>query len=133
MTWWPMSVLPNAWRSRAYVTDSRYASSAIATHCPARKSRSVAKFIMIARKPGVLVADEVRDRARGSPRTRAPRCRSPTSRSSSSFLLTVKPGVPRSMTSSETPPWPSPPVRTAVVTKSARQPDVMNVFAPLTT
>ena len=50
-----------------------------------------------------------------------------------SFLLTVKPGVPRSMTSSEMPPWPSPPVRTAVVTKSARQPDVMNVLLPLTT
>jgi hypothetical protein len=50
-----------------------------------------------------------------------------------SFLDTVKPGVPRSITSSETPPWPAPPVRTAVVTKSARVPDVMNVLAPVTT
>ncbi len=50
-----------------------------------------------------------------------------------SFLLTVNPGVPRSMTSSEMPPCPSPPVRTAVVAKSQRTPDVMNVFAPLTT
>ena len=31
------------------------------------------------------------------------------------------------------PPWPGPPVRTAVVTKSARTPLVMNVLAPLTT
>ena len=50
-----------------------------------------------------------------------------------SFLATVKPGVPRSITSSEIPPWPGPPVRTAVVTKSARVPDVMKVFAPVTT
>ena len=47
--------------------------------------------------------------------------------------LTVNPGVPLSMTSSEMPAWPSPPVRTAVVTKSDRTPEVMNVFAPLTT
>ena len=46
---------------------------------------------------------------------------------------TTKPGVPFSTTSSETPPWPGPPVRTAVVTKSARTPEVMNVLAPLTT
>ena len=38
-----------------------------------------------------------------------------------------------SITSNEMPPWPSPPVRTAVVTKSARVPEVMNVFAPVTT
>ena len=29
------------------------------------------------------------------------------------------------------PPCPGPPVRTAVVTKSARQPEVMNVLAPV--
>ncbi len=46
---------------------------------------------------------------------------------------TVKPGVPRSTTSSERPAWPGPPVRTAVVTKSARTPEVMKVLAPLTT
>ena len=46
---------------------------------------------------------------------------------------TVNPGVPASTTSSETPAWPGPPVRTAVVTKSARTPLVMNVLAPLTT
>ena len=50
-----------------------------------------------------------------------------------SFLLASKPGVPFSMTSSEMPPWPGPPVRTAVVTKSARVPLVMKVFAPVTT
>ena len=50
-----------------------------------------------------------------------------------SFLLTEKPGVPRSITRSEIPACPSPPVRTAVVTRSARQPEVMNVLAPLTT
>ena len=49
-----------------------------------------------------------------------------------SFLLTLKPGVPRSMTMSEMPPWPSPPVRTAVVTMSARQPELMKVLEPLT-
>ena len=37
----------------------------------------------------------------------------------------VKPGVPFSITSSEMPEAPAPPVRTAVVTKSARTPDVM--------
>ena len=46
---------------------------------------------------------------------------------------TPKPGVPFSTTSSEIPPCPGPPVRTAVVTKSARTPEVMNVLAPLTT
>ena len=46
---------------------------------------------------------------------------------------TVKPGVPFSTTSSEIPPWPGPPVRTATVTKSARTPEVMKVFAPSTT
>ena len=46
---------------------------------------------------------------------------------------TVKPGVPFSTTSSEMPPGPGPPVRTAVVTKSARTPEVMKVLAPLTT
>lgn len=38
---------------------------------------------------------------------------------------TVKPGIPRSTTSSEIPRAPGPPVRTAVTTKSARTPDVM--------
>ena len=46
---------------------------------------------------------------------------------------TVKPGVPFSTTSSEMPACPGPPVRTAVVTKSARTPEVMKVLAPLTT
>ena len=46
---------------------------------------------------------------------------------------TVKPGVSLSMTIRLMPAYPSPPVRTAVVTKSARTPDVMNVLAPLTT
>ena len=46
---------------------------------------------------------------------------------------TVKPGVPFSTTSRLMPRWPGPPVRTAVVTKSARTPEVMNVLAPLTT
>ena len=81
----------------------------------------------------VLVADAVRDRHAAAVEAQLGGVASPTSRSSSSFLLTVKPGVPRSITSSEMPPWPAPPVRTAVVTKSARQPEVMNVFAPLTT
>jgi hypothetical protein len=43
----------------------------------------------------------------------------------SSARDTAKPGVPRSTTSSDTPPCPAPPVRTAVVTKSARTPEVM--------
>ena len=43
------------------------------------------------------------------------------------------PGVSPSISSSEMPPAPSPPVRTAVVKKSARIPDVMNVFSPVTT
>jgi len=40
--------------------------------------------------------------------------------------------VPFSITSRDTPSYPSPPVRTAVVTKSARQPEVMKVLAPFT-
>ena len=51
----------------------------------------------------------------------------------SSRRLTVNPGVPLSITSSEMPAWPGPPVRTAVVTKSARTPEEMKVLAPLTT
>ena len=47
--------------------------------------------------------------------------------------VTSKPGVPFSTTSRLMPAWPGPPVRTAVVTKSARTPEVMNVFAPSTT
>ena len=43
----------------------------------------------------------------------------------SSRRLTVNPGVPRSTTSSEMPCQPGSPVRTAVVTKSARTPLVM--------
>ena len=50
-----------------------------------------------------------------------------------SLRLTVNPGVPRSTTSRLTPRAPGPPVRTAVVTKSARVPLVMNVLAPSTT
>jgi hypothetical protein len=50
---------------------------------------------------------------------------------------TVKPGVPFSTTSREIPGVTrhrvAGPVRTAVVTKSARTPLVMNVLAPLTT
>ncbi len=41
------------------------------------------------------------------------------------YRLTVKPGAPLSTTSSEMPCQPGPPVRTAVVTKSARAPEVM--------
>ena len=43
------------------------------------------------------------------------------------------PGRSVSITSSEIPRCPGPPVRTAVVTKSARVPEVMNVLAPVTT
>jgi hypothetical protein len=43
----------------------------------------------------------------------------------SSFADTPNPGEPFSTTSSETPACPGPPVRTAVVTKSARTPEVM--------
>jgi hypothetical protein len=50
-----------------------------------------------------------------------------------SFFETVNPGVPFSITTIDTPPWPGPPVRTAVVTRSARTPEVMNVFAPVIT
>ena len=50
----------------------------------------------------------------------------------SSVRTTVKPGVSRSITSSEMPSCPGPPVRTAVVTKSARFPEVMYVFVPVT-
>ena len=46
----------------------------------------------------------------------------------SSLRVTVNPGVPFSTTSSETPPAPAPPVRTAVTTKSARTRKVMKVF-----
>ena len=45
---------------------------------------------------------------------------------------TVSPGVPFSTTSRLMPAAPGPPVRTAVVTKSARTPLVMNVLVPLT-
>ncbi len=45
---------------------------------------------------------------------------------------TVKPAIPFSITSKLTPACPGPPVRTAVVTKSARTPLVMKVLAPLT-
>ena len=51
----------------------------------------------------------------------------------SSRRTTVKPGVPRSITSSETPSYPGPPVRTAAVTKSARAPEVMYALVPSTT
>jgi hypothetical protein len=51
-----------------------------------------------------------------------------------SFLLTEKPGVPRSITSMEMPPWPGPPVRTAVVIEvGAGAAEVMKVLAPSTT
>ena len=43
---------------------------------------------------------------------------------------TVKPGRSVSTTSKEIPACPGPPVRTAVVTKSARTPEVMKVLAP---
>ncbi len=104
----------------------------MATQLPARSSRSTAKFIMMGTKP-----------AFSSPSRLAAGTRQPSKESSavseahqpilSSFLLTVKPGVPRSITSSEMPPWPGPPVRTAVTTKSARQPEVMNILLPVTT
>ncbi|MDD3762614.1 MAG: hypothetical protein PHP86_04930 [Nevskiales bacterium] len=44
----------------------------------------------------------------------------------------VSPGVSPSITSSETPPIPDSPVRTAVVMKSARIPEVMKVLLPET-
>jgi hypothetical protein len=104
----------------------------MATHCAARKMRSLAKFIMMARKSPVLFAEQVLHRNAAVLEGELGGVRRPPA-----HLLelrpTVKPGVPRSMTRSETPPWPGPPVRTAVVTKSARQPEVMKVFEPLTT
>ena len=51
----------------------------------------------------------------------------------SSRRPTVKPGVPLSITSSDSAPAPGAPVQTAVVTKSARTPLVMKVLTPLTT
>ena len=49
--------------------------------------------------------------------------------------LRVRPGVSPSITSSDTPPGPllAGSVRTATVRKSARMPEVMKVFSPLTT
>ena len=51
----------------------------------------------------------------------------------SSLRVTSKPGMPFSIRRNEMPPWPpSGVVLTAVTTKSARTPFVMNVFAPFT-
>jgi hypothetical protein len=115
-----------------HVGKLRYASSAIATHWPASMSRSTAKFIMI-----------IGNAPCSGPMRFATGTRQLSNDSSAvslahqpvflSFLLTEKPGVPRSITTSEMPACPSPPVRTAQVTKSARVPDVMNVLAPLIT
>ncbi len=44
----------------------------------------------------------------------------------------LNPAVALSTISREMPRCPGPPVRTAVVTKSARVPEVMNVFVPVT-
>ena len=52
----------------------------------------------------------------------------------SSLRETLKPSMPFSITRNEMPWWPpSGVVLTAVTTKSARTPFVMNVFEPLTT
>ena len=52
----------------------------------------------------------------------------------SSFRPRSKPGMPRSIASSEIPLWPAAgSVFTTVTTRSARMPLLMNVFAPLTT
>ena len=51
----------------------------------------------------------------------------------SSLRDRVNPGVSRSTTSKLIPSCPGPPVRTTVVTKSARHPDVIKVFEPFTT
>jgi hypothetical protein len=42
-------------------------------------------------------------------------------------------GVSASISSSEMPPMPGPPVRTAVVNQCARMAPVMNILEPLTT
>ena len=104
----------------------------MATHCPARKIRSLAKFIMMARKPAFSMPMRFDAGTRQSSKASSAvsLARQPVFLS---LPITSKPGVSFSTTRSEMPPWPSGPVRTAVVMKSARVPDVMKVFAPLTT
>ena len=104
----------------------------MATHCPARKTRSVTKFATIIPKP-----------AFSSPMRFCAGTRQDSKTSSAvslahqpvflSFFDAENPAVPRSTTIIEMPPWDSPPVRTATVTKSARTPEVMKVFEPSST
>jgi hypothetical protein len=100
-------------------TDSRYASSAIATHWPASISRSCAKFIMIATKPA-FSAEEVLHRDAAVLEVSSAVSRRPPAHLLQLLRHREARACRFSITSSETPPWPWPPVRTAVVTKSAR-------------
>ena len=105
---------------------------AVAQAWTAIESRSLAKWRMIWRKP--WPSAPTRLPAGTSTSTKDNSAVSEQCQPSlSSRRVTVNPGLSVSMTSRLTPPYPSPPVRTAVVTKSARAPLVMNVLPPLTT
>jgi hypothetical protein len=123
-TWRLDSERPNVSRSFTHCRVRSRQRCAVAYACTASPSRSDWNCCMICTKPEpaspTRFATGTRTSANDS--SAVSEQRQPIL---SSRLETVKPGVPRSTTSSETPPYPSSPVRTAVVTKSARTPDVM--------
>ena len=132
-TWRPTSGRPKVWRSCTYaaVRAERPGGDAVRRARPARSARP-----RTARRSGRTPSP--RHRPGWPPGTRHDA--KPSSAVSEqcqpifgSARSTVNPGVPFSTTSSEMPPAPGPPVRTATVTKSARTPLVMKVLVPSTT
>ena len=92
--------------------------------CTAMLSRSAANWLMIAPKPPFSspMRFPAGTRTASNPISAVSEHSQPIFRSGAD---TDTPGASRSITSSEMPPAPGPPVRTAVVMKSARVPEVM--------
>ncbi|SKY55951.1 Uncharacterised protein [Mycobacteroides abscessus subsp. abscessus] len=97
---------------------------ALAYACTASADRSVTKAAAIWAKPLFSAPTRLATGTRTSTKANSAvsELRQPIL---SSLRVTVKPGVSFSITRSETPEAPGPPVRTAVTTKSARTAEVM--------
>ncbi len=131
ITWWSASRLPKVSRSRAHATASSKQTRLNAVDWTARSMRSALKLLTMAENPAFSSVMRLLTGTRRSSKYRV--AVSDASQPILSSLVRSRPGRSPSMSSSDRPPAPSGPVRTAVVKKSARMPEVMKVLEPLTT
>ena len=131
-TWLATSGLPKVSRSRQYAAVSVEAAGRDAVAVDRQRDPLDHELLGDLGEAGVLLADQVGDR---DPDVGEAELGGVGAVPAHLVSDAVDGEAGRALLDDEQaePPWPGPPVRTAVVTKSARTPEVMKVLVPLTT